>query len=160
MMQIGQTVTVIKADEHGQSVYEYKGEVIAFDGVEVCLKANFIRYDVDIGPIVFRRGDTMIEWFYTDRYYNIFQVEDVDDGRIKGWYCNITRPAQFEAATVRADDLALDVFVSPTGEITLLDEDEFAALDITPEERDRASQAVESLRHCVQQRDTPFHVIG
>ena len=106
--------------------------------------------------MVFRRGDVMTEWFYDDRWYNVFKVEDDTGERLKGYYCNITRPAEISESTIAADDLALDVFVSPEGEITLLDEDDFAALPLTDEERQSAREAVEQIRTLLSKRESPF----
>jgi protein associated with RNAse G/E len=114
---------------------------------------------VDVGYVVFRRGDVMTEWFYSDRWYNIFRIEDVEDGRLKGWYCNITRPAHITADVIAAADLALDVFVTPTGNFYLLDEDEFEALDLSMDERMSVVNAVDSLRRLVGTRAAPFNEI-
>ena len=70
----------------------------------------------------------MTEWFYSDRWYNVFRLEDVDDDRLKGWYCNIGRPARLGKAVVAYDDLALDVFVTPEGGVTVLQQ----SFDIQP----------------------------
>ena len=44
-----------------------------------------------------RRGDRFIETYYTDRWYNIFEIHAREDDRLKGWYCNIAKPAVMEA---------------------------------------------------------------
>jgi hypothetical protein len=150
------TITVEKRDHHGQFVFRYTGEVIAQFPRAICLVATFGRGDVDIGCVVFRKGDTMTEWFFSDRWYNIFRLQDVDDGRLKGWYCNITRPAVIGDDLVYADDLALDVFVSPSGDLVLLDEDEFAALALDAADRQSAWAAVDALRAQVSARAGAF----
>lgn len=158
----GAAFTIHKHDHAGRYVWQYAGEVITRDTTSVCIQARFGSVggtDVDSGVVVFRVGDRMTEWFYTDRWYNIFQIEDVDDGRIKGWYCNITRPAQVYADHLTHDDLALDLFVGPDGAITLLDEDEFAALDLPADERRAAWEAVAQIRRLVHDRHPPFDVL-
>ena len=67
--------------------------------------------------------------YYTDRWYNIFEIYDRDDGQIKGWYCNIGKPAVIEDGVVSYVDLALDLWVSADGKQTILDEDEFEELE-------------------------------
>ena len=153
------TIIVYKNDHHSKPVWHYTGKVIACGATWVCLQAHFGRPDVDIGVMTFRQGDLMTEWFYTDRYYNVFRVEDVDDGRIKGWYCNITRPAIITEDRITADDLALDVFVSPSGEVTLLDEDELAALGLSDSELGNVWQAVVAIRAHVTKRAGPFDAV-
>lgn len=152
-------ITVTKQDAHGAPVLTYDGVVIARGETWVCLDAVFSRADVTARYVTFRRGDRMREWFFSDRWFNIFELHDVDDDRIKGWYCNVTRPAALTAHSVAAHDLALDVFIAPDGILTLLDEDEFAALDLPAHDRTQALAAVEQLRAWVMARRAPFDVI-
>ena len=57
---------------------------------------------------------------------------------------------------MRADDLALDVFVDAEWRTMLvLDEDEFAALEL-PEEQQAAWEAVEAIRRAVAECRSPF----
>ncbi len=149
-------ITVYKHDHRGRPVWHYRGTVVERGADWLRLHAYFGRELVDIGLVTFRKGDLMVEWFYADRYYNVFQIHDGDGGPIKGWYCNITRPAEITADTVAADDLALDVFVSPQGKITLLDEDEFDELQLDPAEQAAALAAVDEIRQRVRQRQGPF----
>jgi protein associated with RNAse G/E len=98
-----------------------------------------------VGDAVFKRGDRLVETFYSDRWYNVFAVYDRDDGALKGWYCNVTRPATITDTAVSSDDLALDVWVSPDGAVTVLDEEEFAALELSDADRAMALDAVQQL---------------
>lgn len=150
------TITVIKNDHTGRETWRYTGEIIARGETFVQLEARFNRDTFDAGYIVYKRGDLFTEWFYTDRWYNVFRIEDVDDGRLKGWYCNITRPAVITNDTVTADDLALDVFVTPSHDVLLLDEDEFYALDLAADERASALAAVDEIRGLVAWREGVF----
>lgn len=148
--------TIYKRDHQGREVWHYSGTVIRRGANYVCIQARFASRDmVDVGALVFRRGDLMTEWFYNDRYYNVFMVQD-GDGPVKGWYCNITRPAHITSDSAAADDLALDVVVGAGGSITLLDEDEFAALDLSKAERQAALRAVDAIRRAVLAREGPF----
>ena len=153
-------ITVIKRDHNGGFLWQYEGERIDGGATWVCLRARFNRNDSDAGYVVFRRGDVFTEWFYADRWYNIFEMHDVDDGHLKGWYCNVTRPALITETTVEADDLALDMFVSPNGAILVLDEDEFAALDLTDQDRQQALAALDAIRQLVETRQAPFEGIN
>ena len=149
-------ITVYKRNHLGEVVLSYQGEVIGRGDNWVCLRAPFERPDVDLGFVVLRQGDIFTEWFFNDRWYNIFQVENVDTGALKGWYCNITRPAVITEESVSADDLQLDVYVTPGGTVLLLDEDEFATLDLAADERMEALRAVEALRESVANYAPPF----
>ena len=149
-------VTVFKLDHEGRELWRYSGIMLARGATWVQLEAHFNRDDKDAGHVVFRRGDRYLEWFYTDRMYNIFQIHDVDDDHLKGWYCNICNPAVISDHEVRCEDLALDVWVAPSGDIQVLDEDEFAALPIDVETRVRALSALGELRDHIRRGDAPF----
>lgn len=149
-------ITVFKRSYTGETVLEYSGDVVERDKTWVCVRAVFKHDDKVRDYVAFRRGDEFIEWFYADRWYNVFEMYDVDDGHLKGWYCNITRPALITDNWIKADDLALDVFVSPDGSILVLDEDEFAEISISADERRLALMAVEEIRRLVARRESPF----
>ncbi|MCS6836741.1 MAG: DUF402 domain-containing protein [Anaerolineae bacterium] len=148
--------TIHKCDYLGQITLSYQGEVVAQGAGWVCVVAPFGFADRDLGYIVLKRGDIFTEWFYADRYYNIFAIHDRDDGALKGYYCNFTRPALLQANSLRADDLALDLFVAPDGSTRLLDEDEYAALPLDSAERQRVAEALAELRQLIVARAHPF----
>lgn len=151
-------ITVFKLDHEGRELLRYSGIVLERGETWVQLEAHFSLADRDAGYVVFRRGDRFVEWYYTDRMYNVFQVHDVDDDHLKGWYCNICNPAVIADHEVRCEDLALDVWVTPSGDVQVLDEDEFAALPIDSETRKRALVALDKLRDAINLRDYPFDV--
>ncbi len=139
-------VLVYKLDSAGHEVWRYPARVLEHGPNHIRLEAFFNRDDMELGYAVFKRGDRFIETFYSDRWYNIFAVYDRDDGMLKGWYCNICRPAEITETAVRCDDLALDLWVSPSGDELTLDEDEFNALALTEEERRRGTAAANEIR--------------
>ncbi|MBN1954708.1 MAG: nicotinamide-nucleotide amidohydrolase family protein [Anaerolineae bacterium] len=147
-------VTVQKLDHEGRKVTAYAGQVIERTPTSILLATVWER-PADLGYVVLAPGDRWAEHFYTDRWYNIFEIRTAG-GRLRGWYCDIARPARIAAAAVSAEDLALDLWVDPQRRITLLDEDEFAGLLLGPGERDAALAAVERLRAMVAQGTGPF----
>lgn len=150
---------VIKCDASGHQELSYMGTVRERGENYICIDAIFQFSDRDLGYIKLCKGDLFTEWFYSDRWYNIFRVQDVQTGKLKGWYCNITRPAVIRDTEVSADDLALDVFVYPDGNTLLLDEDEFAELVLSDTDRQHAWDAVEQIKHLVESRLVPFNEI-
>lgn len=153
------TITVSKRSHTGAPMLVYEGELVARGATWVCLDAIFTLQDKVKDYVVFRQGDLFTEWHYSDRWYNIFRLQDVDDGRLKGWYCNISRPAVITETTVVADDLALDLFVNPNGDLLVLDEDEFLELDLPRHDIEAALTAVETLKALVRDRRAPFDEI-
>ncbi len=149
-------ILVLKLDHEGREVFRYAGEVLWRNAAAVCLRAVFQFDDVDFGFVTFQRGDVFTEWFYSERWYNVFRIEDGASGALKGWYCNITRPAQLRKHCVSADDLALDIFVGTDGALQLLDEDEFAELTLSAQEHAAVQNAVEQIRAAAAQGRAPF----
>src|SRR5512138_1588037 len=123
-------IKVLKKNPAGELMYQYEGEVLRRDEHSIVLEALFDRADMPFMDVVFKTGDIFVEYYYTDRWYNIFTIMDRENGKVKGWYCNVGKPAIFEGGVVSYVDLALDLWVSTTGKQTVLDEDEFEKLDI------------------------------
>jgi uncharacterized protein len=154
-------ITVVKNDHTGREILRYTGRVLAREAlVWVRLEARFSRPDVLTPYHTFRQGDRFVEWFYSDRWYNIFEMHDRDDDRLTGWYCNVTRPAVLGPDVITADDLALDVFVAPDGAVTVLDEDEFAALPLDADTRACARHALAEIRQRIETRQPPFDALS
>lgn len=143
-------VTVEKLDLDGQVRFAYDGVVLEHTATRVVLEATFTRGPMALGYVTLTPGDRFVEYFFTDRWYNVFAIYNAKDGAFKGWYCNVTRPAEVaEAETglvVRAVDLALDYFRQPGGAEFVLDEVEFSALPLSAAEQAAARGALAELR--------------
>ena len=97
-------VIIVKNNHRGEEVWRYGGTIVERGPTWIKLEATYTSPDRVTEYHTFRHGDHFVEWFYSDRWYSIFQMYDVDDGRLKGWYCNISRPAVFANGTIAADD--------------------------------------------------------
>lgn len=139
-------IKVQKKNPAGEVKHEYEGVLLSHDEHSVKLEALFDREDMPFMDVVFKKGDRFIEYYYTDRWYNIFVIHDRDDERVKGWYCNIGMPAVFEDGIVSYVDLALDLWVSARGELTVLDEDEFEKLHLDEELKSAARRGMDELK--------------
>lgn len=83
------------------------------------------------------------------------------DGRLKGHYANLSRPAVFDPATrsLSWSDLALDIWAPAAGRPLLLDEDEYAALGLAasdPALHRQVQEAVAQLWQAASQHRGPF----
>jgi protein associated with RNAse G/E len=157
-MKTSETVPRIKVQKKnpaGEVTYEYEGVLLSRDENSVTLEALFDRADMPFQDVVFRTGDRFVEYYYSDRWYNIFAVHDKDDGKVKGWYCNIGKPAVIEDGIVSYIDLALDLWVSANGEQTVLDEDEFDALNLNEELTLGALKGLEELQQYFKKDKPP-----
>ena len=153
---MGSAITVHKLNEQGGEVFRYSGILVEEQGTSLTLEARFDRSDVQFFELTFREGDRFIETYFTDRWFNIFEIHDADDDHLKGWYCNITRPARIEQGHIYAEDLALDLLVYPDGRRRVLDEDEFVEMDLSESDRKNALTALEELLQWVYTRKGPF----
>ncbi|MGB8215213.1 MAG: DUF402 domain-containing protein [Anaerolineales bacterium] len=143
-----QPITVIKRNAAGVEVFRYEGIILHTETDAIVLEAYFNRPDMLIMDTVWKLGDRFVETYYTKRWYNIFEIHDREDDRIKGWYCNIGKPVVREAENIVSYvDLALDLWVAPDGTQTVLDEDEFAALHLDAETEAKARAALEELQN-------------
>ncbi len=153
------SITINKLDLNHNLMWSYSGHVIDRSDHAIKLEARFNRNTSDAGYVVFEKGDRFVEYFFSDRWYNIFEIHSVKDDHLKGWYCNIAKPAEFKEDAIDQVDLALDIWINPDGTTLLLDEDEFADLKLDEATHQRARQAVQELIDLVHQRVTPFDVI-
>ena len=140
-------ISVRKRDEKGQVKWEYSGELLEKGTNFIRLEARFNRDDMPFQGVVFKRNDRFVETFYTDRWYNIFEIHDRDDDALKGWYCNIGFPAVWDAPdTISYVDLVLDLWIATDGVQSVLDQDEFELVALDASIRQAALQALVELQ--------------
>jgi len=150
-----QNVIVIKLNTHREETWRYDGRIVARDESGVLIEAFFNRDDLPFHGITLQSNDRFLERYFKDRWYNIFEIHDRTDNRIKGWYCNITKPAEITPGKVAYVDLALDLLVYPNGDYLILDEEEFQQLGLNDGERENAERALEALIQCVIEDKLP-----
>ena len=153
-------ITVIKQSPRGEPKIQYSGEIIdrLHDGV--IIQAYWQQPAKDLGYTRFETGDSFIEYYFTDKWFNIFDIATAS-GRRKGWYCNIAEPASISGDIIKQIDLLLDVWVDPTGKTLILDEDEFQADGtLSDEQRKGAQQGLQQLLELIAERGEPFTQIS
>ncbi|WP_438489777.1 DUF402 domain-containing protein [Streptomyces sp. S186] len=130
-------VTLTKA---GRTKVRYPATVVSDDGVRAVVRARWARPTArDFGFVRFEPGDVLTEHYWRDRWYAVKAVRAAD-GALKGWYCDVTRPARIGPDGIAVEDLELDLWQSADGATVLrLDEDEFVRSGI--ERRDPAAAA-------------------
>ena len=148
-------VKVQKKNPAGNVTYQYEGELLSHKDNVITLEALFDRADMPFQDVVFKKGDRFVEYYYTDRWYNIFAIHDREDDRVKGWYCNIGEPAVIVDGTVSYIDLALDLWVSVDGKQTVLDEDEFKELGLDADLERKALTALQELKTYFESKRPP-----
>lgn len=119
-------------------------------------------------PVELARGPWLpttdsLTYYWTDRWYIVYRRLD-EAGHLRGWYCNIGTPVEFDGRTIRYMDLDLDIVVRPDGSYRLLDEEEFEAnarlLHYPARLVQGARAAVRELLELLEQRAFPFDAAG
>lgn len=73
---------------------------------------------------IIRPGTVSYEYYWLDRWYNIFRFHE-PEGALRNFYCNINLPPTFEAGVLDYVDLDIDLLVSENFQIKVLDLEEF-----------------------------------
>lgn len=146
---------ILKKNLADEVTWQYDSKVLRRDENSITVEAFFNRDDMPFQEIILKRNDRFVETFYTDKWYNIFEIYDRDDGKLKGWYCNITKPAIIEDGRVAYVDLALDLWVSADGSRRVLDEDELEYLGLDDELRQKAFAGLQELEQYFESKNPP-----
>lgn len=157
MITVGSPIHVRKLKPGGALDYAWDGVVVRCDDSGIVLRAEFNVDLVEREWATFRRGDIFHEFYFWNRWFNIFQISE-PNGTLKGWYCNVGEPPAMdnEKRELNYVDLALDVWMQPGGEYVVLDEDDFDALLAAHAElTDGAHGGREALLELVKSGDLP-----
>lgn len=146
---------VLKKNLADEITWQYDGVVLLRDENSVTLEAFFNRDDMPFQETTLKRNDRFVETFYTDKWFNIFEIYDRDDKQLKGWYCNITKPAVIEDDVVSYVDLALDLWVSADGKQTVLDEDELEELRLDDDLNQKVYESLRELQAWFEESKNP-----
>lgn len=146
---------ILKKNLANEVTWQYDSEVLRRDENSITVEAFFNRDDMPFQEIILKRNDRFVETFYTDKWYNIFEIYDRDDGALKGWYCNITKPAIIEDASVSYVDLALDLWVSDDGTRKVLDEDELEELGVDEKTKQKVFAGLRELEQYFESKNPP-----
>ncbi|MFF3555431.1 DUF402 domain-containing protein [Streptomyces tsukubensis] len=146
----------VRLTKAGRTKITYPAERIADDGVRVVVRAPWAAPGVrDFGFVRFEPGDLFTEHYWRDRWYAVKEVRAAD-GRLKGWYCDITRPVETDGTVLTVEDLDLDLWVPPDGGPVLrLDEDEFAASGLAERDPRAAEAALRALEELAELAGAP-----
>ena len=155
--EIELVVRALKFD--GTEHRQWRASGMRLEGTLLVLYAAFdqeVRHS-HLGLI--ERGTVSIEYYWLDRWYNVFRFLE-PDGRLRNFYCNVNMPPRFDGRTLTYIDLDMDIVVSPDLSYEILDMDEFEmnALKFKyPEDvRHRARLALDELIALIESREFPF----
>ena len=148
------TVKLLKPGKNTEITYQ--GYELLREPNHLFIHARWDRDALELGYITFETGDHFYEHYYTDKWFNIFEIRS-QRGELKGWYCNVTKPAGVEDYTIYSEDLELDLFVSADRqEVVTLDEEEFTEREFSQEVREAALRGLEELQVMARSAAPPF----
>lgn len=131
---------------------EYKDSLLTFVGVF----ENEIKHS-NLGII--RRGTISYEYYWLDRWYNVFRFHE-PDGNLRNFYCNLNMPPKFENGILDYIDLDIDILVWKNFSYEILDIEEFEAnsksFGYPKKLNDKISQTVNELLKIIKLRQFPF----
>ncbi|MFJ1810626.1 MULTISPECIES: DUF402 domain-containing protein [unclassified Streptomyces] len=130
----------------GRTKIRYAAELLSDDGTRIAVRAPWAGAGVrDFGFVRFEAGDVFTEYYWRDRWYSVKEVRDAT-GALKGWYCDITRPATLSGGELVVEDLDLDLWRSADGtDVRRLDEDEFEESGLAGRDPAAATAAMTAL---------------
>ncbi len=146
---------VLKKNLADEVTWQYEGVVLSREENAITLEALFNRDDMPFMDITLKRNDRFVETFYSNRWYNIFEIYDRDDNHFKGWYCNISKPVIIDDVSISYVDLALDLWVAADGRQTVLDEYELEELNLDEELKQQAYDGMKELQELFNTKNPP-----
>jgi protein associated with RNAse G/E len=151
------TVRVLKHD--GAEYRRWDASLKSRDGDLIVLDAEFeveVTHD-SLGTIA--KGTRTIEYYWLNRWYNIFQFLE-NDGSTRLFYCNVNTPPALEDNVLTYVDLDIDLLIGPDFSYQVLDLEEFKAnaelYQYSDQTRQNAQAAVEELKQMIERRQFPF----
>ena len=153
-----QTVTIHSRKFYDRIPRTWKCELLERNDELLLLFGKF-EQDVEhpgLGSI--RRGTLSYEYYWLERWYNIFRFHE-PDGSLRNYYCNIAKPPTFKDGVLDYVDLDIDIVVWPDGNYEVLDRDDFernALKYCYPKElRQKAEESLTELIEIIEKTELP-----
>lgn len=151
-------ITINSRKYDGSIGRSWKCDLIRKSGTELVFVGTF---DLDIShPDLgnLKRGTISYEYYWLDRWYNIFCFYE-PDGRFRNYYCNVNMPPVFVDGILNYVDLDIDVVVWPDGSFKILDEGEYEQnaikFDYPEDVREKAADALHQVLELIRHQKLP-----
>jgi protein associated with RNAse G/E len=156
---IGDQITVRVLKHDGAEYRRWNARRARQEGSLLILDAEF-EFDVQhesLGKI--SKGTQTAEYYWLDRWYNVFRFLD-EEGGTTVYYCNINTPPKLEGDVLSYVDLDIDVLVQSDFSFEVLDLEEFEVNAIrygySDELKSKARAALDELLSMLERREFPF----
>lgn len=108
---------------------------------------------------VIRRGTVSYEFYWLDRWYNIFRFHE-PNGDLRNFYCNINMPPTFINGILDYVDLDIDILVWNDYSFEILDVDEFEENSVkfkySLEIQNEVHKSLAELKNMIENKLFPF----
>ena len=152
-------ITVRACKYDGSEHRTWPAKVLRQEGTLLVLDARFdqeIQHDL-LGTIAL--GTTSIEYYWLDRWYNIFRFAQ-PTGELRSYYCNVNVPPTFDGQVLSYVDLDIDILVEPDFAYRIVDLEDF---ELNAERyryssgtQTSAKRALSELVNLIETRSFPF----
>ena len=157
---MNEIITIVKNDYRGNEVWRYQGKIVKISPAGLIAEAFFSRPDLKLNDdVLLKEKDRFLELYLFEKWFNIYEIYDRDNGLLKAWYCNIIHPMRMDKNMLYYDDLALDLLVYSDGRQVVLDEEEFKALSLSEDEKFKARGAIDELMKLFE-KNNPMDIKG
>ena len=155
----GRAVTINSRFFDGSIGKSWTCKIIEQDGPRLVFVGTFDRQVIHEHLGVIRRGTISYEYYWLDRWYNVFRFHQ-PDGEFRNYYCNINMPPTFDGRMLDYVDLDLDILVGKDRAYTILDSEEFEEnadkYGFSDDLRANVNRAVDELISLIESRRFPF----
>jgi hypothetical protein len=112
---------------------------------------------------VIRPGTISYEYYWLDRWYNVFRFHE-PEGDLRNFYCNVNLPPVFENGVLDYIDLDIDVLVWKDFSFEVLDREEFetnaARFNYPGDVKEKAHSSLNEIIEMVKTRQFPFDFVN
>jgi len=158
-MQEGESVYVRSYKYDGRLQREWPARFVRSEGSLIVVEGFFAGEVVHPLLGVIKAGTRSTEFFWTDRWYNVFLFRE-PTGEARNFYCNLGTPARLADGALSFVDLDVDVLVRTDFSFQILDEEEFEAhaelYVYPPLYRRRVQESIVELVSLIEGRQFPF----
>jgi len=121
------------------------------------------RFEFDVAHShlgVIRKDSISHEFFWRDRWFNIFRFHE-PDGALRNFYCNISKPPNFENNVLDFIDLEIDIVVWKDMSYEILDREEYERasreFNFPADIRKRVEISINQLNAMIKSNEFPFN---
>jgi len=121
---LGKRIT-INSRKYDQSIRRtWSAELIKRSHSLIVVAGEFDRDIEHPGLGSINRGTVSYEYYWLDRWFNIFRFHE-PDGALRNYYCNVAMPPTLANGVLDYVDLDIDIVVWPDRKYEVLDRDDF-----------------------------------